>query len=241
MRTTVLIVFLFASMQAASTAAAQPAPFNEAGVDVARISETATKNTSAKKRVSIDGLSPKHTSRPRISKAATKNASATKRVSIDGLSPMHTSRPRISETATKSASAIKRASIDSLSPKPTSQQHSSERSESVCVIKRVSIVGPSSEDIPLPEPELLNRQAAPDCEFKSAAQAADEVALRAMKLDYEQQCYRQSESILRARMERLQDAVRKTIESINRRDRAPSPGNEGSDRRGARASAAAGE
>jgi hypothetical protein len=74
--------------------------------------------------------------------------------------------------------------------------------------------------IGLPEPELLERQAAPDCEFKSDAQADNEAAARAMKLDYEEQCYRQSEFILRARMERLQDAVRKTIESLKPDDRS---------------------
>jgi hypothetical protein len=96
--------------------------------------------------------------------------------------------------------------------------------------------------ISLPEPELLERQAAPECEFKASEQADKyDVALRVMKLDFEQQCYRQSESILRARMERLQDAVSKTIESINLRDRASSPGNERSDRRGACASTTAGE
>jgi hypothetical protein len=71
---------------------------------------------------------------------------------------------------------------------------------------------------PLPEAELLEHPTAPDCEFKSAAQIDDPAALRAMKLDYEQQCYRQSEFILRARMERLQDAVRKTIESVKVQD-----------------------
>jgi hypothetical protein len=73
--------------------------------------------------------------------------------------------------------------------------------------------------IPLNDPDLLKRQAAPDCEFKSTVQADSELALRALKLDYEQQCYRQSESILRARMERLQDAANKTIESLSSRDR----------------------
>jgi hypothetical protein len=73
--------------------------------------------------------------------------------------------------------------------------------------------------IPLPEPGLLERQPAPDCEFKADAPADGEVAVRAMKLDYEQQCYRQSEFILRARMERLQDAVRNTIESLKRQER----------------------
>jgi len=71
----------------------------------------------------------------------------------------------------------------------------------------------SPRSIALPEPELLVHQAAPDCEFKSSVEA-DTDALRVIKLDYEQQCYRQSESILRARMERLQDAVSKAIQSL---------------------------
>jgi hypothetical protein len=70
----------------------------------------------------------------------------------------------------------------------------------------------------LNDPDLLKRQMAPDCEFKSTVQADSELALCALKLDYEQQCYRQSESILRSRMERLQDAVTKIIESLNSRD-----------------------
>jgi hypothetical protein len=75
---------------------------------------------------------------------------------------------------------------------------------------------PPRPSIPLPEPELLERQTAPDCEFNSTARVDDEVAFRAMKLDFEQQCYRQSVFIRRARMERLQDAVSKMIESMNR-------------------------
>jgi hypothetical protein len=70
--------------------------------------------------------------------------------------------------------------------------------------------------VSIPEPDLLERQVAPDCEFKSTEQADSDVTLlRIMKLDYERQCYRQLESILRARMERLQDAVKKTIDSLN--------------------------
>jgi hypothetical protein len=71
---------------------------------------------------------------------------------------------------------------------------------------------------PLPEAELLEHPTAPDCELKSAPEIDNPAALRAVKLDYEQQCYRQSEFILRARMERLQDAVRKTIESVKGQD-----------------------
>jgi hypothetical protein len=65
--------------------------------------------------------------------------------------------------------------------------------------------------VSISEPDLLERQAAPDCEFRSAAEADSDAALRLMKLDYESQCYRQS---VRARMERLQDAVKKTLKSF---------------------------
>jgi hypothetical protein len=81
--------------------------------------------------------------------------------------------------------------------------------------------------ISLPEPELLERQAAPDCQFKSGTSADNDLALSTiMKLDYELQCHRQSESILRSRIERLQDAVGKTIESLNSRNRTPAGGHQ---------------
>jgi hypothetical protein len=73
---------------------------------------------------------------------------------------------------------------------------------------------PSGSVPKIPEPNLLERQAAPDCEFKSAGETNSDLSLRLMKLDYESQCYRQSEFILRARMERLQDAVKKTLKSV---------------------------
>jgi hypothetical protein len=86
--------------------------------------------------------------------------------------------------------------------------------------RNAGAAAPPRPDIPLPEAKLLEPPITPDCEFKSATEIDDAAALRAMKLDYEQQCYRQSELILRARMERLQDAVRKTIESVKGQDGA---------------------
>jgi hypothetical protein len=62
-------------------------------------------------------------------------------------------------------------------------------------------------------PEVLERPVAPDCEFKLSGQADSDVNLRLIKLDYERQCYRQSESILRARMERLQNDLKKNLKS----------------------------
>ena len=152
--------------------------------------------TAPPNRIDVHKMKPpsNHPSRPRISESANEKAPAKKRVPIVGPISDYTSRPRISQSSGDG-------------------------------IRRVAIVGPISEyslqpGVPLPDPELLNRLTAPDCEFKSVAQAADEVALRIMKLDYEQQCYRQSEFILRARMERLQDAVSKIVPSVKKGDRA---------------------
>jgi hypothetical protein len=70
--------------------------------------------------------------------------------------------------------------------------------------------------IPLPDRTLLQRQAEPDCTFRgtvSSPMTADEVL---QKLDYEQQCYRQSEMNVRGRLHALQDAVEETIEVVER-------------------------
>ena len=61
--------------------------------------------------------------------------------------------------------------------------------------------------------DLLERPVAPDCEFKLSGQSDSDVNLQLIKLDYESQCYRQSESIMRARMERLQNDLKKNLKS----------------------------
>jgi hypothetical protein len=48
--------------------------------------------------------------------------------------------------------------------------------------------------IPVPGRELLNPQAEPDCEFTTTDPKADE----RQKLDYERQCYRHAEMIVRS-------------------------------------------
>jgi hypothetical protein len=63
------------------------------------------------------------------------------------------------------------------------------------------------------EVDLLERPVAPDCEFKLSGEADSDVNLQLIKLDYESQCYRQSESIMRARMERLQNDLKKNLKS----------------------------
>jgi hypothetical protein len=65
--------------------------------------------------------------------------------------------------------------------------------------------------IPMPDPSLLQPQSAPECTFGgSESDSTTGEGLR-MKLDYEQQCYRQAEEITRTRLQQLQQAVDRTI------------------------------
>jgi hypothetical protein len=75
----------------------------------------------------------------------------------------------------------------------------------------------TSDAIPLPEPALLARQVEPACEFKTAATGVDGNDARITKLDYEQQCYRQAEGIVRTRLDRLQVSIEVTIKAIKGR------------------------
>jgi len=84
--------------------------------------------------------------------------------------------------------------------------------------------------IPVPGAALLEPQRVPACDYKGAgpeqailrkphdpkaADAAAEAALRT-KLDYERQCYRHAELIVRQRLHALQASVRATIRAIDR-------------------------
>jgi hypothetical protein len=76
----------------------------------------------------------------------------------------------------------------------------------------------SRSPIPLPDPALLSHQSEPDCEFKTTESKTDE----RMKLDYERQCYRHAEMIVRNRLELLQSSVDKTIKAVKRTERSGS-------------------
>jgi hypothetical protein len=76
--------------------------------------------------------------------------------------------------------------------------------------------------IRLPDRALLARQPEPDCTFRGPLSnpiTADETR---MKLDYEQQCYRQAEFIVRGRLRQLQESVDETIRTIRQDDPASS-------------------
>jgi hypothetical protein len=69
----------------------------------------------------------------------------------------------------------------------------------------------SRTSVALPDRALLISSVEPDCEFKTNDPNADE----RQKLDYERQCYRHAEIIVRDRLGRLQGSVRKTARVID--------------------------
>ena len=74
----------------------------------------------------------------------------------------------------------------------------------------------STARIPRPDRSLLVLQQSPDCEFKGLLSNPMTAEETRMKLDYEEQCYRQSESIARTRLQQLQ----KSVEEVPRPDRS---------------------
>ena len=71
--------------------------------------------------------------------------------------------------------------------------------------------------IPLPDPVLLSPQPEFDCDFKTTEPKTEEL----MKLDYERQCYRHAEMIVRNHLELLQSAVDKMINSFRAERKRP--------------------
>jgi hypothetical protein len=64
-------------------------------------------------------------------------------------------------------------------------------------------------EVPRSDQSLLEPQPPPDCAFKGASDMSNPPTAEEtrMKLDCEQQCYRHSEMIVRARLDQLQEAV----------------------------------
>jgi hypothetical protein len=82
--------------------------------------------------------------------------------------------------------------------------------------KTVTSVGPV---IPELDPTLLEPVSAPDCAFRGTMSKPPTIEETRMKLDYEAQCYRQSEEIVRVRLQRLQDAVEQMIRTARQSSR----------------------
>ena len=71
--------------------------------------------------------------------------------------------------------------------------------------------------IPLPDRSLLEPQPSLDCTFKGPLSNPVTVEEMRMKLDYEQQCYRQAESNTRTRLQQLQNSISDATKSTSRR------------------------
>jgi hypothetical protein len=80
----------------------------------------------------------------------------------------------------------------------------------------ISMGAGSRTPIPLPARALLNPQPQPNCELETAGSETDD----RQKLDYERQCYRHAEMIVRNRLQLLQGSVDKTIKGIKRNERS---------------------
>jgi len=70
----------------------------------------------------------------------------------------------------------------------------------------------SQTPIPMPGRTLLTPQPEPDCKFTASDTDADD----RQKLDYERQCYRHAEMIVRSRLRLLQGSVGETIKAVKR-------------------------
>jgi hypothetical protein len=77
--------------------------------------------------------------------------------------------------------------------------------------------GQGIREVPRPDQSLLEPQPPPDCAFKGPLSNPPTAEETRMKLDYEQQCYRQSEMIVRTRLEQLQKAIEEATAPTNRR------------------------
>jgi hypothetical protein len=81
-------------------------------------------------------------------------------------------------------------------------------------------IRPGAEtSIPVPGRALLKAQPEPDCEFQLIGLGdtwldTDDAARK--KLDYERQCYRRAEIIVRSRLRLLQASVGDTIKAVKR-------------------------
>jgi hypothetical protein len=149
------------------------------------------------KQVSTKQVSTKQISTKQVStKHASTKLGTTKRVSTRQVSTRHGSTMRFAATTRDSARPSARTSIplpdqELLTPPP----------EFDCEFKTTSVDEPSDQPPPSPT--------------RAQADPSPAVALR-MKLDYERECYRRAEIILRDRLRQLQAAVGETIEAVNR-------------------------
>jgi hypothetical protein len=97
----------------------------------------------------------------------------------------------------------------SQNPIPKQVAHSTARTYA----PRIHAAAKPAKPIPLPDAALLKRQPPPDCELKTQP-AGNPSEVKVMTLDYERNCYKQVEGIVRTRLDTLQDAVGETVKAV---------------------------
>jgi hypothetical protein len=145
--------------------------------------------------------------------------------------PVSTKQASTKQASTKQAST-KQASTKQASTKQASTKHvSTKQVSSTCPAATAGIsTGPALRPvIPLPDQELLTPQPEFDCEFKTSSvddandqpepsptrAQADPItdSVLRKKLEYERECYRHAEIVLRDRLRLLQVSVGETIKA----------------------------
>jgi hypothetical protein len=71
-----------------------------------------------------------------------------------------------------------------------------------------------AKGIPLPSPELLEHQSKPNCEIPPSDRLPGAIPDRA-QLMYERECYKTAETVVRTKLQLLQDAIASTIKALN--------------------------
>jgi hypothetical protein len=74
-----------------------------------------------------------------------------------------------------------------------------------------------SVTIPLPSPELLERLSEPNCEIPPSDRLLGAIP-ETTRLIYERQCYKNAESVVRSKLQLLQDAIASTVKVLNYAD-----------------------
>jgi hypothetical protein len=68
--------------------------------------------------------------------------------------------------------------------------------------------------IPLPNPELLERQSEPDCEIPPSDRLLGAIP-ETTRLIYERQCYKNAETVVRGKLQLLQDTIASTVKALS--------------------------
>jgi hypothetical protein len=103
-------------------------------------------------------------------------------------------------------------------PEPAVSSGSRTKTTGQHTIVRATAIASPAPVIPELDRALLEPVSAVDCVFTGAMSNSPSPAEIRMKLDYEAQCYRQDGMIVRARLQRLQDAVEKMINAARQRN-----------------------